>query len=105
VEEEDRRSMSTDARFAKDTRTFSFEVRLGGMDVGNFEADVMLTAERILFEELENRRVLAERLDQFDLTIGRIDKADTHTLRRKIEWRPMRLGREHASEQLKALLD
>src|SRR3546814_7939105 len=50
-----------------------------------FEADVVLSARRVLLEELHDRRVLAQRLDQLDLAVGRIDEAHTHALRRQVE--------------------
>ena len=38
---------------------------------------------------------VAKRLDQLDLRIGRVDKADAHALRGQVERRAVRLGAEH----------
>jgi hypothetical protein len=37
---------------------------------------MMLAALRIAFEEFDDRRIRAERLNQLDLAVGRIDEAD-----------------------------
>src|SRR3546814_21095377 len=50
-----------------------------------FRADVVLSARRVLLEERHDRRVLAQRLDQLYLAVGRIDEAHTHALRRQVE--------------------
>jgi hypothetical protein len=63
----------------------------------------MLPAGRVLLEELSDRRILAQRLDQLDLRIGRVDEADPHALRRKVERFAMRLGAEHRAVELEAL--
>jgi hypothetical protein len=76
VDEEDEGAVGADARFAEDACAFGFELGLGRMDVGDFEADVMLAAERVPFEEAPDGRGFAERLDQFDLRIGCVDEAD-----------------------------
>ena len=55
VDEEDEGAVRADARLAQHPRAFLFELHLGGVDVGDFKADVMLPAERILLEELYDR--------------------------------------------------
>ena len=52
VHEEDERTVRADARFAEDAGALGLELGLGSVDVRHLEADVMLAAERILFEEL-----------------------------------------------------
>ena len=89
------RPVRADARLAEDARALGLELGLGGVDVGHLEADVMLAAERVLLEELRDRRVFAQRLDQLDLAVGRIDEADAHALRGQVERLAVRLGAEH----------
>ena len=62
-------------------RALGLELGLGGVDVGHLEADMMLPAGRVLGEEPRDRRVLAQRLDQLDLAVRRVDEADPHALR------------------------
>ena len=88
VDEEHGRAVRADAGFAEDACAFGLELGLGGVDVGDLEADVVLAAERVLVEELRDRRIVAERLDQLDLAVGRIDEADADALRGKVERRP-----------------
>src|SRR3546814_16480829 len=45
---------------------------------------MVLPARRVLLQECRNRRVLAQRFEQFALAVGRIDEADAHLLRGKI---------------------
>src|SRR5438309_11896470 len=85
MHEEDTCPMRPDARFAEDARALGFELGLGGVDVGDLEADVMLSAERVLLEEFCNWRVFPERLDQLDLRIGRVDEAHADSLRGEVE--------------------
>ena len=46
---------------------------------------MMLPPQRILLEELHDWRIRPERLDQLDLRIRRIDKADSNPLRGQVE--------------------
>src|SRR6185312_15309154 len=105
VHEEYRRPVRADARLAEHARALGLELGLGGVDVRHLEADMMLAAERILFDEFGDGRAVAERLDQLDLAVGRIDEADAHALRGKVERRSMRLGAENIAVKLEALLD
>jgi hypothetical protein len=54
VDEEDERPVRADAWFAQDARALGFELGLGGVNVGDLEADVVLAAERVLLEELRD---------------------------------------------------
>ena len=56
-----------------------------GVDVGHFETDLMLPAERVLREEPVDRRVRAERLDQLDLRVRCINETHSHPLRGEVE--------------------
>src|SRR3546814_3450668 len=85
MDEDDRRSVRADAGFAQHLCALCLHLGLGGVNIGHFEADVVLSARRVLLEELHDRRVLAQRLDQLDLAVGRIDEAHTHALRRQVE--------------------
>src|SRR3546814_7609070 len=71
--------------WSSDVCSSDLHLGLGGVNIGHFEADVVLSARRVLLEELHDRRVLAQRLDQLDLAVGRIDEAHTHALRRQVE--------------------
>ena len=61
------------------------------MNIGHFETDMMLAAERVFREEPVYRAVFAKRFDQFNLgAVGRafrrrIDETDLHALRRQIK--------------------
>ena len=55
MDEEDQRPVRADARFAEDARALGFELGFGGVDVGHFEADMVLPAERVLLQELHDR--------------------------------------------------
>src|SRR6476659_10385333 len=105
VDEEDQRPMGADARLTEHAGALGLELGLGGVDVGHLEADMVLAAERIALEELHDRRVLAQRLDQLDLRIGRVDEADADALRGEVEGGAMRLGAEHGPIGVEALLD
>src|SRR3546814_10905887 len=54
-------------RLAQHALAQRFERGLGGLDVGDFVAHMMLPARRVLFEEARDRGVAGQRLDQFDL--------------------------------------
>src|SRR6185369_14243986 len=105
VDEEDERPVRADARLAEDASAFGLEFGLGRVDLGHLEADVMLPAERVLLEELHNRRIRTQRFDQLDLAIGGVDEADPYALCRKVERLAMRLGAEHVAVELEAPLD
>ena len=87
VNKEDQCPVSTDARIAENPRTLGFEFGFGSMDIGHFEAQVMLSAERIFLEESGDRRRFAKRLDQLDLGVRSADEANPDTLRGKVECR------------------
>src|SRR5688500_2600019 len=57
VKEEDRGAVRADPRWTEDSRTLALEMRARRRDVGDLEADMMLTAGRILLEEPGDRRV------------------------------------------------
>ena len=61
------------------------------LDVRHLEAEVMLPALGIALEEFHDRRVRAQRLDQLDLAVGRVDEAHPHPLRRQVERLPHHL--------------
>ena len=67
MDEENQRAVRADAGGAEDALAERLELGAGLGDVGHFEAQVMLPAERVLGEEACERGVLAERLDQLDL--------------------------------------
>src|SRR6478672_7416377 len=105
MDKEDERAMRADAWFTEDAGALGFELGLGGVDVGDLEADVMLAAKRILLEEFHDRRIIAERLDQLDLAVGRIDEADADALRGEVERLAVRLGVEQISVELQTVLN
>src|SRR3954463_13140104 len=105
VDEEDQSPMSADTWLAEDACTLGFELGFRGVDFGHFEADMVLTAERVLLEEFRNGRVLAQRLDQLDLRVGRIDEAHAYALRGEVECLPVRLRPEHIAVHIEALGD
>src|SRR3546814_2944279 len=50
------------------------------MNIGHFKTNMMLSALRVLFQKLGNRAILTQWLDQFDLTVGRInERSEEHT--------------------------
>src|SRR5207253_7213403 len=75
------------------------------MNLGHFEADVVLPTERILLEEFRDGRIWPQRLDQFDLAVGRVDETHPHALGGQVERVPVRLGAEQIAVQLEAPLD
>src|SRR6185369_1340859 len=97
--------MGTKAGLAKDAGTLGFELGLRGLDIRDLEADVVLAAQWVFLEELHDRRAFAERFDQLDLAVGRVDEADTNSLRGQIEGETMRLGAEHGAVKFEAFLD
>ena len=86
-------------------RAVRLELRLGDLNVRDFEAHVVLAAQRVLLEEFRDGRMVAERFDQLDLRIGRVDEADADALRGEVEGGTVRLGIEHGAVKLEALLD
>src|SRR5262249_48280231 len=82
-----------------------FKLGLGRVDLGHFEADMVLAAERVLLEELHDWRAFPERLDQLDLGVGRVDETDPDALCGQVEGRAMRVRAEPRAVELKALLD
>src|SRR6185437_2206204 len=69
-------AVRSDFRFAiaEHARALSSERVAGGADVRHFVADVMDAAVGILLQELRDGRVFAERLQQFDLRVGKCDE-------------------------------
>ncbi len=57
--------------FAEHGRALGFQLGLGGVDVGYLEADMVLAAGGVLREEPGDGGALAQRLEQFDLAVGR----------------------------------
>src|SRR3546814_2784973 len=55
MDEEARRPMRPDPRLAQHVLAQLFERGLGGLDVGDFVAHMMLPARRVLFEEARDR--------------------------------------------------
>ena len=76
MEEENRLAMRANFRFpiAKYARAFCNELLAGGLDVVDLIADVMDAAFRVAFEELRDRGVSAERLQQLDFRIRQGDE-------------------------------
>src|SRR3712207_4513422 len=85
VDENNRRAMRPDPRLAKHFCTLRLHLPLGLVDVRNLEAHMMLATRGVLHEEGDEGRALAQRLNQLDLAVRRIDEADADTLRRQIE--------------------
>ena len=67
MDEKDRRAVGADACGAKDALAHCLEFLACRSDIGHLEADVMLTAQRVLFEEVIDRRVRIKLFDQLDL--------------------------------------
>ena len=105
VDEEDGGAVGADARFTEDARALGFELGLGGVDVGDLEADVVLAALRVLVEKPRDRGAVAQGLDQLDLAVGRVDEADADALRGKVKGGAVPLGAEHLAVELEAVLD
>src|SRR5215217_6776439 len=87
MQEEDRRAVSADAGLARaeDGRALGAQGVAGRQDVLDLETDVVLAALGVLRQEAVDRAVLAQRLDQLDLAVGKVDETDTHPLRRQVE--------------------
>src|SRR3546814_13233929 len=64
---EDRRAVRADARGAENALAHGFELRARLGNIGHFETDMVLPAERVLLEEAAARRIGIERLDQLEL--------------------------------------
>ena len=79
--------MRADARRAEHFFAHRLELGFGYVDVGDLETDVMLPAERVLGKEAMDGRVGAQRLDQLDLGVGRVDETHTDALRGQVERR------------------
>src|SRR5689334_6116567 len=103
MDEEDGSAVRSDPRFAKNARSPRFEFGFGSVDFRYLEADVMLSAQRVLLQEFCDRRVFVQRFDEFDLAVRRVDKADTDTLDGEVESGAVRLSSEHVSIEFEAL--
>src|SRR5689334_9500358 len=95
MDEEHRRAVRTDSCRAEDPCALALEPGTCLLNVLRFKADVVLSTRRVFLEEVHDRRSLAERLDQFDLAVGRVHEADADALRGKVERFAMRLDAEH----------
>ena len=82
MQEQHRLAVRADLRVAvaKHARALRLQLVAGGDDVIDLVADVMNAAVGILFDELGDRRILAERLEKFDLGVGQLDKHDRHAM-------------------------
>ncbi len=101
VDEEDQRAVRADPGFAQHALAHGLELGLGGMDIGDFVAHVVLAARRVLLEEAGDAGVAGQGLDQLNLGAVQgpvrarsIDEADLYPLRFKIE-RFVDFGRAH----------
>src|SRR6476659_5508662 len=61
---------------ADHTRALRFELVARGQDVGHLVAHMMDAAVRVLLQELGDRAICAERLQELDLGVGQIDEND-----------------------------
>src|SRR3989344_3708095 len=101
VQEKNQRSMRPDAGLAEHALAQRLERGLGGMNVGDFVAHMMLPARRVLLEKARDRGVARQRLDQLDLRAvqraigaGGIDETHLHSLFGQVE-RRVDLRRAH----------
>ena len=85
VKEKDQRPMRPDPRLPQHAHALALEPGLRLTNIRHLETDMMLPPKRILGEKAKDRRLLPQRLDQLDLAIGRIDKADADALSGEIE--------------------
>src|SRR3546814_17586707 len=76
------RPVCPDSRFTQNFRAVGFHFCVGYMNICNFKTTMMLSALRVLFQKLGNRAILTQGLDQFDLTVGRINEAHPYALGR-----------------------
>src|SRR3546814_2239422 len=67
VEEEDQSPMRSDPWATEHAFAHRLELCLGGVDVGDFVAHMMLPPRRILLQKPRDRGVAGQRLDQLDL--------------------------------------
>ena len=77
--------MGADPRFTKDARTPVLHDRHRFVYVIHLEADMVLAAFRVLLDEIVDRAVFIQRLDEFDLAVGQVHETDLHALRRHVE--------------------
>src|SRR3984957_14665730 len=82
VQKQHRLTMSADFRVSvsKHAPARSFELVAGGDDVLNLIAEVMHAAVRIAIEKLGDRRVRAQRMQEFDFRVGQFDEDDGHPM-------------------------
>src|SRR5580698_452872 len=82
VQKQHRLTMSADFRVSvpEHAPAGSFELVAGGDDILNLIAEVMYAAVRIAIEKLGDRRVRAQRMQEFDFRIGQFDEDDRHPM-------------------------
>src|ERR1041385_9415299 len=75
-------AMRADARLARSGNRGALRPQLvpSSVNVFDFIADVVHAAIRILLEEIRDRRIVAQRLEQFDLRVAEIDEYRRHTV-------------------------
>src|SRR5689334_14525861 len=75
-------AMRADARLARSGNRGALRPHLvpSSVNVFDFIADVVHAAIRILLEEIRDRRIVAQRLEQFDLRVAEIDEYRRHTV-------------------------
>src|SRR5690606_28802008 len=82
MKEQDRLAVSTDPRLAvaEHARALFQQVVPGGLYIIHLVTQMVDPALAIAFEELRDRRTLAERFEQFDLRIRQFDKDGRHAM-------------------------
>ena len=105
VDEKDECAVRADAGFAEDARALGFELGLGGVDVGDFEADVMLAAERVLLEELQRSARFRRAARSARSALGVSTKQTRTPCAGRSKAGAVRLGVEHGAVEFEALLD
>ena len=85
MDENHQRSMGADAGLAQNLGALFLHVRFGFVDIRHLEADMVLSAFRVFLKEVDDRRFLAQRLDNLQLRVRQVDEANAHALRRHVE--------------------
>src|SRR5208282_1555125 len=82
VQEQDRLAMGADLRLAvaEHPRALGLELVAGGDDVSDLVAEMMHAAFGIALEEFCDRRIGAQRMQQFDLGVGEFDERHRHAV-------------------------
>ena len=85
IQEKDRFAMRPGfwAPIAKDAGACPLQLLARGKNVGDLEAEMMNRTTRMFIQKFRDRRLRAERFDQFDLGVRELDENHAHAMLRQ----------------------